>query len=94
MSRIGPVTVGPLKDVDSYGALVEMEAENAIKYRTCSWQKVWLNPLLLCAVLQPPSNSETRALVEHFRRESLAQNPLSIELTEAFGHDRTNKLTE
>ena len=41
MSRIGPVTIGPVQEVDSYGKLVEMEAENAIKYRTCSWQKVW-----------------------------------------------------
>ena len=40
MSRIGPVTVGSVQEVDSYGKLVEMEAENDIKYRTCSWQKV------------------------------------------------------
>lgn len=40
MSRIGPVTVGRVQEVDSYGKLVEMEAENEIKYRTCSWQKV------------------------------------------------------
>lgn len=44
MSRIGPVTVGPLQEIDSYGKLVEMEAENAIKYRTCSWQKVRRTP--------------------------------------------------
>lgn len=40
MSRIAPITIGPVQEVDSYGQLVEMEAENAIKYRTCSWQKV------------------------------------------------------
>ena len=44
MSRIGPVTIGPAADVDSHGALVEAEAENAIKYRTCSWQKVKQTP--------------------------------------------------
>jgi hypothetical protein len=26
--------------VDEFGKLVEMEANDAIKYRTCSWQKV------------------------------------------------------
>jgi hypothetical protein len=45
MSRIGPpvLTDAIVLDVDSqdeHGRLVEMEAENAIKYRTCSWQKV------------------------------------------------------
>ncbi len=45
MSRIGPPP-GALKagsDTDSedvHGRLVELEADNAIKYRTCSWQKV------------------------------------------------------
>jgi hypothetical protein len=75
MSRIGPVTVGHFKDVDSHGALVDMEAENAIKYRTCSWQKVWPNPLL-CSVLQPPRNYETRGLVEHSKERACAKSVL------------------
>lgn len=50
MSRIGPpprtnsVNV-PVEDAgsgDEYSKLVEMEANDAIKYRTCSWQKVSL----------------------------------------------------
>ena len=48
MSRIGPPprnsSIVPVSDdngiVDEYGKLVEMEAGDAIKYRTCSWQKV------------------------------------------------------
>ena len=45
MSRIGPPAGGttyPGGDgsVDEKAALVEMEEGNAIKYRTCSWQKV------------------------------------------------------
>lgn len=46
MSRIGPppgTLKAPGSDTDSedaIGRLVELEAENAIKYRTCSWQKV------------------------------------------------------
>ena len=50
MSRIGPppgMLHPPGSDDDSgddIGRLVELEAENAIKYRTCSWQKVNLNP--------------------------------------------------
>ncbi|KIW60632.1 hypothetical protein PV05_00834 [Exophiala xenobiotica] len=47
MSRIGPPprksSIVPVSDdngiVDEYGKLVEMEAGDAIKYRTCSWQK-------------------------------------------------------
>ncbi|KIX04301.1 uncharacterized protein Z518_05168 [Rhinocladiella mackenziei CBS 650.93] len=45
MSRIGPPPkTGSLAgidpdSVDEYGKLVEMEANDAIKYRTCSWQK-------------------------------------------------------
>jgi hypothetical protein len=57
MSRIGPVTVGPVQEVDSYGKLVEMEAENAIKYRTCSWQKVRRILPLLFNFLCYPSGS-------------------------------------
>ena len=45
MSRIGPPPkIGSIPDDsgsgDDYGKLVEMEAGDAIKYRTCSWQKV------------------------------------------------------
>ena len=45
MSRIGPPpdTLKVGFDTDSedvHGRLVELEADNAIKYRTCSWQKV------------------------------------------------------
>lgn len=45
MSRIGPPPkLGSLPDEsgsgDEYDKLVEMEANDAIKYRTCSWQKV------------------------------------------------------
>lgn len=46
MSRIGPPRKASL-DIsddagsgDEYNRLVEMEANDAIKYRTCSWQKV------------------------------------------------------
>lgn len=45
MNRVGgPKAIG-LSDTDedsvvSVGKQVEMEASNAIKYRTCSWQKV------------------------------------------------------
>ncbi|KIY01256.1 uncharacterized protein Z520_02808 [Fonsecaea multimorphosa CBS 102226] len=45
MSRIGPPPkIGSLPDTsstsdDEYGKLVAMEANDAIKYRTCSWQK-------------------------------------------------------
>ena len=38
MSRLGTLTDDPeKKDVDKQ---IELEAGNAIKYRTCSWQKV------------------------------------------------------
>lgn len=36
-SRIAPVQA---EDRTSIGKQLELEAENAIKYRTCSWQKV------------------------------------------------------
>ncbi|KAK5044605.1 hypothetical protein LTR84_010619 [Exophiala bonariae] len=47
MSRIGPPPKQSLEipvtdnasSVDEYGKLVEMEANDAIQYRTCSWQK-------------------------------------------------------
>jgi hypothetical protein len=49
MSRIGPPprnsSLPVLDDTSSgeeYNKLVEMEAHDAIKYRTCSWQKVRL----------------------------------------------------
>lgn len=50
MSRIGPpprnnsvvanVLADDVSSQDDFTKLVEMEAEDAIKYRTCSWQKV------------------------------------------------------
>ena len=45
MSRIAPPRTNSLLDADAssddeHGKLVAMEADNAIKYRTCSWQKV------------------------------------------------------
>ena len=48
MSRIEPVTKTPIEGGDadsgiSVGAQIEMEKENAIRYRTCSWQKVWFS---------------------------------------------------
>lgn len=46
MSRIGGPIPGIVGDSDiestiSVGKQVELEQSNAIKYRTCSWQKVW-----------------------------------------------------
>jgi hypothetical protein len=43
MSRIDGADGGSDTDV-SLGALIEAEKEHAIKYRTCSWQKVRLTP--------------------------------------------------
>lgn len=44
MSRIAPPKIGEIPSDsgsgDEHAKLTEMEAENAIKYRTCSWQKV------------------------------------------------------
>ena len=45
MSRIGPpVKMGSIPggsdEDDEHGRLVAMEADNAIQYRTCSWQMV------------------------------------------------------
>jgi hypothetical protein len=62
MSRIGPPP-GALKVVtdsdeqDEISRLLELEAGNAIKYRTCSWQKVivYPTPTLTC-----PSNAGNR----------------------------------
>jgi hypothetical protein len=53
MSRIGPppgaLKVTPESDSqDEISRLVELEAGNAIKYRTCSWQKVSMYPILPC----------------------------------------------
>lgn len=40
-SRVAPLHAGlDADDRASVGKQVELEAENAIKYRTCSWQKV------------------------------------------------------
>jgi len=35
-----PVLADDVSSQDEFTKLVEMEAEDAIKYRTCSWQKV------------------------------------------------------
>lgn len=44
MSRIGPppghLSAHTDEGVDEYAKLVALEADNSIKYRTCSWQKV------------------------------------------------------
>src|SRR3954463_11522569 len=59
MSRIGPPP-GALKvatdsdEQDAISKLLELEAGNAIKYRTCSWQKVIVYPTLPSCVLQMP----------------------------------------
>ena len=52
MSRIGPPPkIGSIPDDscsgDDYNKLVEMEAHDAIKYRTCSWQKVGVHLLVV-----------------------------------------------
>ena len=52
MNRIRGRTISVVGDSDSDSALsvgkqVEMESTNAIKYRTCSWQKVCANSILL-----------------------------------------------
>jgi hypothetical protein len=41
---------------DILGKQIEMEAENAIQYRTCSWQKVWFPTSLqtVCLFLTKP----------------------------------------
>lgn len=39
-SRIAPIHSNTSVDRLSVSRQVELEAENAIKYRTCSWQKV------------------------------------------------------
>lgn len=40
-SRIAPVRTGSVAESRvSIGKQLELEADNAIKYRTCSWQKV------------------------------------------------------
>jgi hypothetical protein len=56
MSRIGPPPGAFKIEADSdtqdeISRLVELEAGNAIKYRTCSWQKVIASPLLPPGVL-------------------------------------------
>ena len=44
MSRIGPPPRGSVS-ADEHAKLVEMEADNAIQYRTCSWQMVRTIPM-------------------------------------------------
>lgn len=51
MSRVGGPATGVMRDSDSDSALsvgkqMELESSNAIKYRTCSWQKVRRNSIL------------------------------------------------
>lgn len=50
-SSIVPVTVEDDGVKDEYGKLVEMEANDAIKYRTCSWQKVTLSLVCIDATM-------------------------------------------
>lgn len=41
-------SVASMSDIESgtsVGKQIEMEADNAIKYRTCSWQKVYLHQI-------------------------------------------------
>jgi hypothetical protein len=84
MSRIGPVTIGPVKEVDSYGKLVEMEAENAIKYRTCSWQKVRKTPSNHRQRRMPATNQSHTDFFQRGGRSSLyadaLDNPVQIGL--------------
>lgn len=37
-------TVQSDSETGDVGRQIELEAENSIKYRTCSWQKVWHTP--------------------------------------------------
>jgi hypothetical protein len=64
MSRIGPPpgafrVTADSDSQDDISRLVELEAGNAIKYRTCSWQKVIANPILPSRFLQCPTISAT-----------------------------------
>lgn len=64
MSRIGPPpsvfkVTADSDSQDEISRLVELEAGNAIKYRTCSWQKVNAYPLLSSPALQCPAASVT-----------------------------------
>lgn len=45
MSRIDRPVVGDAESGSSIEALIAAEKDNAIKYRTCSWQKVSCNLL-------------------------------------------------
>lgn len=70
MSRIGPppgaLKITPDSDSqDEISRLVELEAGNAIKYRTCSWQKVIVYPILPSRVLQMPCNSRDLSSIHH-----------------------------
>jgi hypothetical protein len=70
MSRIGPPP-GALKVTlesdtqDEISRLLELEAGNAIKYRTCSWQKVIVHPLLPSRVLQIPYGLRGMSSIHH-----------------------------
>ncbi len=56
LSRIGPPLKSGSVDLSNqefdneHGKLVAMEESNAIKYRTCSWQKVWLKQFYCCYI--------------------------------------------
>lgn len=39
--RLSHHAVDSSSTTESVGRQIEMESENTIKYRTCSWQKVW-----------------------------------------------------
>jgi hypothetical protein len=58
--RLGGPVRGDLVDSDGEASLdidkqIALEADNDIKYRTCSWQKVCL-PIVLCAFMRPVTN--------------------------------------
>lgn len=70
MSRLGgPSAIGINAEEDSVvsvGKQVELEADNAIKYRTCSWQKVILLPVSLRQPVDSiPSTSSVLRLLEY-----------------------------
>jgi hypothetical protein len=72
MSRIGPPPKPgslSLPDTsgsdDEYGKLVAMEADNAIKYRTCSWQKVGFPKGILLRLLTSQTDRGSTVLRVH-----------------------------
>lgn len=68
MSRIGGPIPGIVGDSDvesqiSVGKQVELEQTNSIKYRTCSWQKVWFTSPT--SVEYPDNTGEVDSLRMH-----------------------------